>query len=135
MDHQKKHVMGKLRSGSHNRLPESASTPLWDLILAQMKELLPSEMRCVWEDCGDSNSLVLERVVKKEVVGKMWVELMRMEMDNLWNEIEDKLLEELVEEAVVDLTVRALGVSTFCISLSLFNSIYVFHNQRLALLT
>ena len=33
---------------------------------------------------------------------------MRMEMDNLWNEIEDKLLEELVEEAVVDLTVRAL---------------------------
>ncbi|CAB4321678.1 unnamed protein product [Prunus armeniaca] len=55
---------------------------------------------------GDSNSLVVERVVRKEVVGNGWSEHMRLEIDNLGKEIEGKLLEELVEEAVVDLTER-----------------------------
>ena len=58
-------------------------------------------------DCGDSNSLVVESVVRKEVVGKGWVELMGLEMDILVKEVEGKLLEELVEDAVVDLTGRA----------------------------
>jgi hypothetical protein len=71
-----------------------------------MKELTSSGMRSVWGDCGDSNSLVVETVVRKEVVGKGWVELMGLEMDVLVKEVEGKLLEELVEDAVVDLTGR-----------------------------
>ena len=48
-----------------------------------------------------------ESVVRKEIVGKGWVELMGLEMDFLVKEFEGKLLEELVEDAVVDLTGRA----------------------------
>ena len=69
--------------------------------MAQMKELISSAMRSVWVDCGDSNSLVVESVVRKEIVGKGWVELMGLEMDFLVKEFEGKLLEELVEDAVV----------------------------------
>jgi hypothetical protein len=49
---------------------------------------------------------VVETVVRKEVVGKGWVELMGFEMDIWVKEVEGKLLEELVEDAVVDLTGR-----------------------------
>ncbi|KAG4393810.1 hypothetical protein GLYMA_03G169700v4 [Glycine max] len=108
---EKNYLMGsRLCSGSHSRVqvPEAASPPLVDLIVAQMKELISSAMSSVWVvDCGDSNSLVVESVVRKEVVGKGWVELMRLEMDILVKEVEGKLLEELVEDAVVDLTGRA----------------------------
>ncbi|KAK7284194.1 hypothetical protein RJT34_18935 [Clitoria ternatea] len=103
------YLMSRL-SGGHRRLlvPEGAPSPLVDLILAQMKELISSVMmRSVWGDCGDSHSLVVESVVRKEVVGKGWVELMGMETDILVREVEGKLLEELVEDAVVDLTGRA----------------------------
>ncbi|KAJ1387218.1 DUF3741-associated sequence motif [Sesbania bispinosa] len=101
--------VGRLWSGGHRRLQvqEGAPAPLVDLIVAQMKELISSGIRSVWGDCGDSNSLVVESVVRKEVVGKGWVELMRLEMDILVKEVEGKLLEELVEDAVVDLTGRA----------------------------
>ncbi|KAG4913303.1 hypothetical protein AAZX31_19G157000 [Glycine max] len=107
---EKNYLMGRLCSGSHSRVqvPEAAPPPpLVDLIVAQMKELISSAMRSVWVDCGDSNSLVVESVVRKEIVGKGWVELMGLEMDFLVKEFEGKLLEELVEDAVVDLTGRA----------------------------
>lgn len=77
-----------------------------DLVWARMKEWFSSEVRCVSEDDGDSDSLVVERVVRKEVVGKGWAGRMSLEIDNLGTEIEAKLLQELVEEAVVDLTGR-----------------------------
>ncbi|TKY62277.1 hypothetical protein E2542_SST12133 [Spatholobus suberectus] len=103
------YLMGRLWSGSHSRLQvtEGAAPPLVDLIVVQMKELISSAMRSVWGDCGDSNSLVVESVVRKEVVGKGWVELMGLELDILMKEVEGKLLEELVEDAVVYLTGRA----------------------------
>ncbi|QCD97812.1 uncharacterized protein LOC114163030 [Vigna unguiculata] len=103
------YLMGRLWSGSHSRfqVPEGAAHPLVDLVVAQMKELISGAMRSVWGDCGDSNSLGVESVVRKEVVGKGWVELMALEMDILVKEVEGKLLEELVEDAVVDLTGRA----------------------------
>lgn len=103
------YLMGRLRSGGQRRLqvPEGAPPLLVDLIVAQMKDLVSSGMRSVWGDCGDSNSLVVESVVRKEVVGKEWVELMGLEMDILVKEVEGRLLEELVEDAVVDLTGRA----------------------------
>ncbi|KAI4300109.1 hypothetical protein L6164_033523 [Bauhinia variegata] len=103
-----KNVIGKMCSGNHKRLPEGASPLLADLIVAQMKELLSSGMRSVWGDCGDGNSLDLERFVRREVVGRGWVELTELEMDNLGEEIERNLLQELVDEAVVDLTARGM---------------------------
>ncbi|CBI37234.3 unnamed protein product, partial [Vitis vinifera] len=42
----------------------------------------------------------------EEVVGKGWVEHMRLQVDNIGKELEGMLLEELVEEAVVELTGR-----------------------------
>jgi len=101
-------LMGRLWSGGHRRLQGSEGAPslLVDLIVSHMKELTSSGMRSVWGDCGDSNSLVVETVVRKEVVGKGWVELMGLEMDIWVKEVEGKLLEELVEDAVVDLTGR-----------------------------
>ncbi|XP_050910749.1 uncharacterized protein LOC127125933 isoform X2 [Lathyrus oleraceus] len=103
-------LIGKLWSGDHRRLQlsEGASPFLVDLIVAQMKELTSSGIGSVWGDCGDSNSLVVETVVRKEVVGKGWVELMGFEVDILVKVVEGKLLEELVEDAVVDLTGRVV---------------------------
>ncbi|XWS47076.1 hypothetical protein CRYUN_Cryun14cG0122300 [Craigia yunnanensis] len=88
------------------RVMEGPSPMLVDHVWVQMKEWFSGEVKCSLGDYGDSNSLVVERVVQKEVVGKGWVDHMKMEVDNLGREIEGKLLEELVEEAVVDLTGR-----------------------------
>ncbi|KAM1031839.1 hypothetical protein ACFX2I_035484 [Malus domestica] len=97
-------------SGAHDRFVEGDSPLLADRLWARMKEWFSDEVRCVSEDGGDINGLVVERVVermvKKEVVGKGWSEHMRLEIDNLGRDIEGKLLEELVEESVVDLTGR-----------------------------
>lgn len=57
-------------------------------------------------DCGDDNSPLVARVVRNEVAGKGWVDCSRLEMDNLEKEIEGKLLEDLVQEAVEELTYR-----------------------------
>ncbi|KAJ8749492.1 hypothetical protein K2173_025687 [Erythroxylum novogranatense] len=89
---------------SHDRMKVDASTIL---VWSQIKEWFCSELRCsTGGSDGDSNSLVVERVVRKEVVGKGWTDNMRMELDTLGREIEGKLLEELVEEAVVEFTDR-----------------------------
>ena len=80
--------------------------PCWLTMWAQMKEWFFGEVKCSLGDDLDSNSLVVERVVQKEVVGKGWVDHKKLEVDNLGREIEGKLLEELVKEAVVDLTGR-----------------------------
>ncbi|TYI74902.1 hypothetical protein E1A91_D07G236700v1 [Gossypium mustelinum] len=83
---------------------EGASPMLVDHVWAQMKEWFSGEVKCLGCDDGDSDSLVVERVVQKEVVGKGWIDQMKWEADNLGREIEWRLLEELVEEAVTDLT-------------------------------
>lgn len=96
-------------SGAHDMHVEEGESPmLVDHVWARMKEWFSSEVGCVWAEGGDSSSLVVERVVRKEVVGNGWSDQMRMELDNLGKEIEVKLLEDLVGEAVVDLTGRGL---------------------------
>lgn len=94
-------------SGVLNRLLEDGPPPiLANELWAQMRKLFSSEVRCVStiDDGGGSDSLVVERVVRKEVVGNGWAEDMRLSRDNVGKEIEGKLLEELVREAVVELT-------------------------------
>ncbi|RDX88681.1 hypothetical protein CR513_29689, partial [Mucuna pruriens] len=94
------------RSGSQCRVlvqeGASESPLLVDHIVAQMKELIACGMRCEW----DSNSLVVENVVRKEVVQIGWVELLELEIDTLGKEIEGDLIQELLENVVVDFTGR-----------------------------
>ncbi|XP_030515018.2 uncharacterized protein LOC115728772 isoform X2 [Rhodamnia argentea] len=79
-----------------------------DHVWARMTEWFPDEVRCVSRGDGgsSSSSLVVERVVRNEVVGKGWIEQLRLELHSLRKEIEWRLLDELVDEAVVDLTGR-----------------------------
>ncbi|CAN1131381.1 hypothetical protein LINPERHAP2_LOCUS6366 [Linum perenne] len=60
------------------------------------------------EEEEEGASVVVERVVRKEVagVGKGWTNEVAAEVESIGKEIGGKLLEELVEEAVVDLTGR-----------------------------
>ncbi|CAI9300771.1 unnamed protein product [Lactuca saligna] len=76
-----------------------------DRVWAQMKEwLFSGEER--WEDSDGDGGSVVEEVVRKEVVGRGWVEGLRLEIDDTRKDIEGKLLEELVEESVLELTGR-----------------------------
>ncbi|KAL5859952.1 hypothetical protein ACOSQ4_001248 [Xanthoceras sorbifolium] len=93
-------------NGAHVMVNEGASAMLVEQVWARMKEWLSGEKGC--DGGGDSDSLVVERVVRKEVVGKGWDDRRRLELDNLGKEIEMNLLEELVDEAVVGLTGRML---------------------------
>ncbi|XP_057807753.1 uncharacterized protein LOC131022323 [Salvia miltiorrhiza] len=88
---------------SHTNILDSASSTMLEEVWARMSAWFSSEVKC---DGGDDNSLVVERVVRKEVVGSGWVDHLRLEVDNLGKEIEVKLVEELVQEAVIELTGR-----------------------------
>ncbi|OMO58338.1 hypothetical protein COLO4_34722 [Corchorus olitorius] len=94
-----------MRARAQMRAMEGAPPMVVDLVWAQMKEWFSSEVKCFGGDDVDNNSLV-ERVVQKEVVGKGWIDNMKLEIDNLGREIERKLLEELVQETVEDLAGR-----------------------------
>lgn len=98
-------LMGTPCNGANSRVLEGASPMLVDRVWAQIKDWYSNEGRCFLGYVGECNNLV-ERMVRKEVVGKGWNELLRLEIDNFGKEIEGKLLEELVEEAVIDLTGR-----------------------------
>ncbi|GLT41495.1 hypothetical protein SLA2020_155550 [Shorea laevis] len=98
---------GCTRTMSFGRLPWTPPT-LVDHVWAQMKDWFSGNGKCSLGDEGDSNSLVVERMVSEGLVGKGWTDQMKLEMDNLGKEIESKLLEELVEESVVDLTGRVV---------------------------
>lgn len=95
----------KMCSGTHRRpIFVQEGSCLMDHIVAQMNELIANGMKFVWG--GDSHSLVVENVVRKEVVESGLVEVMRMEIDALGREIEGKIIEELVENLVLDFTGR-----------------------------
>lgn len=100
LDHRRR---AKISSGAHDSYFAEGTLTLLDCVMGKLKDWVCGETRCVTGDIGDSNSLVVERVVRKEVGGKFWDEHLRMEMDNLGKEVERRLLEELLEEAVVEL--------------------------------
>lgn len=85
-------------------LLENASYTVLDEVWTRMNAWFSCEVKCVSDDSGDGNDLVLERVVRKEVGGKWWIDHLRLEFDNYGHEIEVKLLEELMQEAVAELT-------------------------------
>ncbi|KAL8489984.1 hypothetical protein ACS0TY_025764 [Phlomoides rotata] len=82
---------------------EGGSLRMVEEVWGRMSGWFCDERRCVG---GDDNSVVVEMMVRKEVVRKGWMDNSRRERDNLGKEIEGMLLEELVEEALVELTAR-----------------------------
>lgn len=60
--------------------------------------------RAKWFSNEVDTSLLIDGEVREEVVGRGWVELMELEVEGLVKEIEKKILKELVEEALADLT-------------------------------
>lgn len=56
------------------------------------------------KEAGEGGGGLDSLVVRNEVVGTWWVESLRLEVDRLELEIEGKLLQELVDEAVSDLS-------------------------------
>lgn len=86
-----------------------------DHVWAQMKEWISGEERCACDsddEDGNTTSQVVERVVRKEVVGQVWTERLRLEIDDIKKEIEEKLVEELVEESVLEFTGRVILACT-----------------------
>ncbi|XP_023554052.1 uncharacterized protein LOC111811436 isoform X2 [Cucurbita pepo subsp. pepo] len=99
------HRRAKLSSRAHDSsFAEGTSLTLLDCVMVKLKDWVCGEFRCVTGDIGDCDGLVVERAVRKEVGGRHWDEQLRMEMDNLGKQVERRLLEELLEEAVVELT-------------------------------
>ncbi|CAD5329388.1 DUF3741-associated sequence motif [Arabidopsis thaliana x Arabidopsis arenosa] len=74
-------------------------------VWAQLKDWVSDEpsKRDSGEDM-DANSLAAESLVKDEIVGRTWTHSLQVEIDDFGIEIEKRLLQELVEEAVIDLT-------------------------------
>ncbi|XP_043721278.1 uncharacterized protein LOC122668810 [Telopea speciosissima] len=88
-----------------NKNTHSVGSPVTvDEVWGRVKELFSKEATCFLGENGDNNSLVVETMVRKEVVGKGWEELMRLEMDAIGKEIEREMLEKLLDEAIVELT-------------------------------
>lgn len=85
---------------------EGAPPKLVDQVWDRMKEWLPCEVRCFLGIHGDNHSLAAEMVVSREILGKGWVEQRSLEIDNIGREIEGRLVEELVQEAVFELIGR-----------------------------
>ncbi|XP_056170293.1 uncharacterized protein LOC115664710 [Syzygium oleosum] len=96
--------LGPIDCKAPNGMLEQTLSITVDHVWARVTEWFPDEVRCVSSGDGGSNSLVVERVVRNEVVGKGWMEQLSLEMHSVSKEIEWKLLDELVDEAVVDLT-------------------------------
>ncbi|KAK4776962.1 hypothetical protein SAY86_005650 [Trapa natans] len=74
-------------------------------VWAQMKWWFMKEAREKEDGGGGSrDSLLVEKVMRYEMVGRWWVDNMRVEVESIGQEVEGKLLQELVDEAVGDMS-------------------------------
>ncbi|KAH6813727.1 hypothetical protein C2S51_022745 [Perilla frutescens var. frutescens] len=78
----------------------SSTTTVLDEVWNRLKVWFSSEVRGESDDCV-------------EVVGKVWSDHFRLEMDNLAKEVEGRLLEELMWEVVVEFTGKSLAKLSF----------------------
>ncbi|KAK9146304.1 hypothetical protein Sjap_006207 [Stephania japonica] len=90
------------RFSSQGRISSSASVTVEE-VWSRVKEWLSSQPKYSASESRDY-SLFVESTVKQEVVGGRWAELLRTEVDGLGTDIESKMLDELVEEALFELT-------------------------------
>ncbi|VVB11240.1 unnamed protein product [Arabis nemorensis] len=84
---------------------DSLRFDLVEHVWAQIKDWVSDEhsKRDSGEDM-DANSLAAESLVKDEILGRKWTDGLQVEIDDFGIEIESRLLQELVEEAVIDFT-------------------------------
>ncbi|RAL47730.1 hypothetical protein DM860_012355 [Cuscuta australis] len=75
-----------------------------DHVLGQMREWFSwNNMIDLSEYNGDRNCLVAEKMIEKETMGNGWIQHWRLEREMIGKEIEGKLLDEIVREAVVEM--------------------------------
>lgn len=79
---------------------DSPPLELVEHVWSQVKDWLSDE----YVEDIDANSVAAESLVKEEIVGRRWMHSFQAEIDDLGIGIERALLQELVEEAVLDLT-------------------------------
>ncbi|KAF8097788.1 hypothetical protein N665_0281s0050 [Sinapis alba] len=79
---------------------DSQPFDLVEHVWSQVKDWLSD----VYVEDMDANSVAAESLVKEEIVGRKWIHSFQVEIDDLGISIERALLQELVEEAVLDLT-------------------------------
>ncbi|XP_058101357.1 uncharacterized protein LOC131245724 isoform X2 [Magnolia sinica] len=82
------------------RVPKG--TPLREGVWSQVRKWFSGEVG--WFSGESDSGMMVERVVRKEVGGRGWEELMGLEVDRIGEEIEGKMLKELVDEALAELT-------------------------------
>ncbi|CAH2046546.1 unnamed protein product [Thlaspi arvense] len=87
-------------------------------LINRMQECLTGNGRVEdrwWDEDGDLSSLAVNKVVRVEVAEIGSQESLRLEMDSMGEEVELKLLEELVEEVLMDLSEEhKLFISSVC---------------------
>ncbi|MQL73569.1 hypothetical protein Taro_005907 [Colocasia esculenta] len=83
-------------SMSHNVMLGDVS--ITEEVWSRIKEWFQGEV-----NQGKNVSLVVDRVLRKEVAERGWAELTSLETDEIGKELQGNLLEELVEEALADL--------------------------------
>uniref|UniRef100_A0A1J3K3H1 DUF4378 domain-containing protein n=1 Tax=Noccaea caerulescens TaxID=107243 RepID=A0A1J3K3H1_NOCCA len=84
---------------------DSLGFDLVEHVWEQLKDWLSDEpSKCDSVEEMDANSFAAESLVKEEIVGRTWTHSLQVEIDGFGIEIESRLLQELVEEAVIDLT-------------------------------
>ncbi|CAH8278456.1 unnamed protein product [Arabidopsis lyrata] len=92
--------------------------PLQVYVINRMQECLTGNGRVEdrwWDEDGDLSSLAVNKVVRIEVAEIGSQESLRLEMDSMGEELELKLLEELVEEALMDLSEQSkLFIPSIC---------------------
>ncbi|KAG2302346.1 hypothetical protein Bca52824_030997 [Brassica carinata] len=97
-----------LGHGSHMLLLSGKT--LRGYVMNRMQECLKGKGRVEyrwWDEDGDLSSLAVNRVVRTEVAEIGSKESLRLEMECMGEEIELKLLEELVEEVLMDFSERS----------------------------
>ncbi|WOG81172.1 hypothetical protein DCAR_0100317 [Daucus carota subsp. sativus] len=95
------HELDTWKSRPSNRVHDQML--IFDSVWTQM-EWFCGEVSCVLGEIWENNSLVVERLVRKDVIEKGWNDQAMMEIDRFHKEIEVKLLEDLVQEAVEEFT-------------------------------
>lgn len=82
--------------------PVNAGAPVTEEVRTQLREWFSGQAR--WHCAETDTSLIVDRDVRGEVVGRGWERMVALEVEGIGKEIERKMLEELVEEALADLT-------------------------------
>ncbi|XP_073002244.1 uncharacterized protein [Typha latifolia] len=80
----------------------SPGAPVIDEVWGRVRSWFSDQGKCAGET--DNASLVVDRAIRKEVEGRGWPESMILEIDETSKEIGDNLLDQLVVEALAELS-------------------------------